>query len=294
MLLQRFTVFPVVVAAVLCTQPAGATDGVIEINQAKALAGGVTDTGGFDSPGYPVTIGEGSYRLTSDLDLRNIIPANTNAIEIIAGDFHSVSIDLNGFAILGSANCTDATPCTNAGTGEGIHSETGNPTVHVRNGKVIGMGSYGIYLNRGVVEVDRVIVASNGGMGIYVAHGLVSQVVAYENGGRGIYVFDGQVRDSYARQNTGYQVQIDNGTIDNCNVEGANTGAAIRIGFGLLQGNFVNAFVGKALECFNSCASTGNKFTNCEGANCFAAGAVPLQVPPASNMCGSVVCPSPP
>jgi len=48
--------------------PAGAVDGVIEINQAKAKAGAVT---AGDTPGFPVTISAaGSYRLTGDLDQR--------------------------------------------------------------------------------------------------------------------------------------------------------------------------------------------------------------------------------
>ena len=46
---------------------AAAVDGVIEINQAKALAGGVTTT---DAAGFPVTLdASGSYRLTGDLTL---------------------------------------------------------------------------------------------------------------------------------------------------------------------------------------------------------------------------------
>ena len=45
--------------------PALAVDGVIEINQARAMAGGIT---AGDNPGFPVNLTEsGSYRLTSDL-----------------------------------------------------------------------------------------------------------------------------------------------------------------------------------------------------------------------------------
>ena len=45
--------------------PALAVDGVIEINQARALAGGVTPG---DTAGFPVSLNDsGSYRLTSDL-----------------------------------------------------------------------------------------------------------------------------------------------------------------------------------------------------------------------------------
>ena len=46
-------------------QRAFAVDGVIEINQARALAGGVLGDAIRDPPGFPVTIDRsGSYRLT--------------------------------------------------------------------------------------------------------------------------------------------------------------------------------------------------------------------------------------
>jgi hypothetical protein len=54
-------------AATLVPLPGAAVDGVIEINQSRALAGGVTPG---DAPGFPVTISaRGSYRLTGNLDL---------------------------------------------------------------------------------------------------------------------------------------------------------------------------------------------------------------------------------
>lgn len=55
-------------AAAILLAPAGqalAAEGVIQINQARALAGGVTPG---DEPGFPVTISQpGSYRLTGNL-----------------------------------------------------------------------------------------------------------------------------------------------------------------------------------------------------------------------------------
>jgi hypothetical protein len=63
---------------------AGAVDGTVDINQAKVLA-----TGGF-----PFLIGtSGSYRLT-------VVPANTNGIVVTT---NNVTIDLNGFSIVGPA-----------------------------------------------------------------------------------------------------------------------------------------------------------------------------------------------
>ena len=145
----------------LAAAPGRPSDGVIEINQAKALAGGVTPA---DAPGFPVTISlAGSYRLTSNLDVTVIgLPdsANTNAISI-QGSPAKVSIDLNGFAILGPAICNGVT-CLNTGTGIGI--ECFSATTIIRNGVVSGMGGYGLVLDNGVVS--HVAALGNGLVGI--------------------------------------------------------------------------------------------------------------------------------
>jgi hypothetical protein len=69
-----------------------AADGVVEINQQKALAGGV---GPGDEPGFPVTLSEpGKYRLTADLS----VPRDANGIEIAAD---GLTLDLGGFTLSG-------------------------------------------------------------------------------------------------------------------------------------------------------------------------------------------------
>src|SRR5690349_335055 len=86
-------------------------DGVISINQSRALAGGVTPG---DGAGFPVTITQsGSYRLSGNLTIPDL---NTGAIQIMA-DF--VTLDLNGFSIAGPVVCTTgtATTCPVPGTG---------------------------------------------------------------------------------------------------------------------------------------------------------------------------------
>jgi len=120
--------------------PAQAGEGVIQINQAKALAGGVT---AGDGAGFPVTISApGSYRLTGDLTVPN---ANTNAVSITAD---SVTLDLNGFSIAGPTTCTYSYPNVTCGgtegTGTGVVAATSRVTV--RNGRVRGMGSDAIEL----------------------------------------------------------------------------------------------------------------------------------------------------
>ena len=72
-----------------------AVDGVILIDQNRALAGNVTPG---DAPGFPITISQrGSYRLLGILS----VPTNTNAIELTVSD---VTIDLNGFSIMSVAS----------------------------------------------------------------------------------------------------------------------------------------------------------------------------------------------
>jgi len=67
-----------------------AVDGIILIDQNRALAGGVTPG---DLAGFPVTITQpGSYRLASPLN----VPTGQNGIEITVP---GVTLDLNGFSI---------------------------------------------------------------------------------------------------------------------------------------------------------------------------------------------------
>src|SRR3982750_97221 len=78
-------------ATVLCvSEAASAIDGVILIDQNKALAGNVTPG---DAPGFPVTITQpGSYRLAGNL----VAPLNQMVILVAA---NNVVIDLNGFNV---------------------------------------------------------------------------------------------------------------------------------------------------------------------------------------------------
>ena len=78
--------------AFLCglSTAAFAVDGVVLIDQNRALAGNVTPG---DAPGFPVTISQpGSYRLSGNL----VAPLNSGAIHIAAS---KVTLDLNGFHV---------------------------------------------------------------------------------------------------------------------------------------------------------------------------------------------------
>jgi hypothetical protein len=158
-----------------------AVDGIIEINQTAALAGGVTSG---DGAGFPVTIsGSGSYRLTGNL----VVPdANTTAVVVSQVN---VTLDLNGFSILGSTSCSQTTPgssvsCTGTGSGKGIDASVNNVTV--LNGTIRGMGNDGINLSSRA-RVEGLSVISNGADGMDV--GTDSLVVgnrATLNGSEGV------------------------------------------------------------------------------------------------------------
>ncbi len=117
----------------LAARSAPADDGVVEINQASALAGSIPG----DAPGFPVTITQpGSYRLTGSLTISD---PNTDVIEVSASD---VSIDLNGFGITGVTFCGGAPPnCSDTGTGSAIRIHSPAQVLIVRNGFIRQMGS---------------------------------------------------------------------------------------------------------------------------------------------------------
>jgi hypothetical protein len=139
---------------------ARATDGVVEINQAKAQAGGVT---GGDAPGFPVVINApGSYRLTSALQVGALGAADTDVIQITADD---VALDLNGFTISCRRNTIPSSPCAGgAGIGRGIVATGIN--VRIENGTIRDMASDGVLMGaNGVYVLDAVLFRDNGGNG---------------------------------------------------------------------------------------------------------------------------------
>ena len=185
---MKFLVLLLPCFLLLIAGSAKAVDGVIEINQARALAGGVTE---LDTPGFPVTISSpGSYRLTGNLALSS---ANDTGIFIDAPD---VNIDLNGFAIQGVSVCTGVpvTSCTPVATGAdhgyGVGRSFTNTidNVTVRNGTIRGMGASGISLGR-YAHVINVRSIGNVGLGIGVLSGsLIKDCTVFGGGNIGIRV----------------------------------------------------------------------------------------------------------
>ncbi len=159
-------------------------EGLVLISHARALVGGVTLG---DAPGYPVTISRpGSYLLSSNLVVPN---EDTTAILITA---NGVTLDLNGFAILGPGV---------AGAGLGV---SGSDLTTVVNGAVAGMGSAGVVVGMNG-RVERVLAVNNGSSGIMTGTGsIVSGNIARDNGLYGINAAPGSmVSGNTAVGNTG-------------------------------------------------------------------------------------------
>jgi len=145
---------------------ARAVDGVIEINHARALAGGVTPG---DAPGYPVDLKvPGSYRLTGNLAQ----PDDKTIVIAVGAD--GVSIDLNGFSIRGPMTCVagydaqhtfvTAVTCNggNLSLAPGILAIS-TSSVSVSNGKIVGIAGPAFSLGpNSRVEQVEILDCSNG------------------------------------------------------------------------------------------------------------------------------------
>ena len=150
----------------------------------------------------PVTISQpGSYYLTGNLTCTTCTNSSQNGITVASGN---VTIDLNGFSLLGSL-----------GSGDGI-SSTGASNCVVRNGTVTGWGAVGIDLTFGG-QVLNCVVSGNQAAGIGVYAGLVRDCTAVYNGGTGIVANQSTVGGCTASYNTGYGIYgPGHSTINSC------------------------------------------------------------------------------
>lgn len=207
------------VCAALLPLRALAADGVIEINEARVAAGGVSSC---DIPGYPVSICDsGSYQLTSNLHYPS------GLAEGIVVQVPDVTLDLNGMTIAGDNTCTVGTSgavtgCSAAGR-SGILARP--ERVRVRHGRIRGAGQYGLDLGPdGVVEnlevswsflsgvsaetrarLDDVTAIENRGDGIVAGEGSsVHRVVAAGNQSSGLSLRYGSTAERVSATRNGY------------------------------------------------------------------------------------------
>jgi hypothetical protein len=230
--------------------------GVVLINQSNALAGSVTPG---DAPGFPVTISvAGSYQLSSNL----VVPdASTTAIQVTADN---VTIDLNGFSIVGPVACVQGllVASCNSSSGIGIESESlSNTNLSISNGTITGMGGAGIYI-LGEAHIDHVQTNNCGGGGILVGGPagttIISSSVAYGNGGTaGIYTLGAVIGSAASRnQHDG----IDAGSVITNSTAISNGGAGINATQGgtVVNGNTVGFNSGAGITALCASSIIGN------------------------------------
>lgn len=187
----------------------------------------------------------GSYILTSDI----VAPAGYtgDGIVIDAGADGTVTLDLNGFAVVGVA-----------GSGIGINVPCCNLTnVVIRNGYVRSWGSHGIDAWSSVARIERITAIGNGGWGISSAAGAgdssahIISCEARANGSGvnltgGIHGQTSIIVDCLAKGNFGDGIR-GNGSITGC-VADLNMGDGIEAGDSLIQGNSSTGNTGAAIN----------------------------------------------
>jgi hypothetical protein len=272
-------------SATLFAATASAGDGRIEINQARALAGGVTPG---DAAGFPVTLSQpGSYVLTGPLSGMN---ANTSAISITSS---FVTLDLNGFDIVGPTTCTgegDAIACAPLGSGRGIDaSSAGIGALAIRNGTIRGMGAEGVFIDGTGVLLHGLTLVGNGAAGSTTdGDAVISSCAALRNNARGFLNGGGTVVvDSIADANGSDGINAGQASVVHRSASNNNGGAGIRVfGGSVVAQNVANDNAVALSAGSDSVAYGGNNF---DDPALGGSGAAVLVSP---NLCGpDSVCP---
>lgn len=260
-----------------------AGEGIVEINEARALAGGVTPA---DDAGYPVTISEpGSYALTG-----NLTPDSSNEAIVITAD--DVDLNLRGFkihsAVFADNNQVARTKLHN-GSIQNANVIPGSAAV-VENLKVtnssIRVGTDSLVRNNSILNATN-----------WAIRALNDSIVRDNR-------IDGASSECIlARAN----VQILNNTIKNCREGGIRTSSsALIVGniitnggsrFGikatigsLLEGNVVSDTEGYGYDLLGgNAALKGNVFENTNGGNSNRQGRGGIEI--GGNLCGGASCP---
>jgi hypothetical protein len=173
-------------------------DGVVLIDQSRALAGSVTPG---DAPGFPITISvPGTYRLTSNL---TVFPERTDGILIAADD---VTLDLGGFYIGpgvsgGTGIVTNNSAHTNlvirngtiARFSQGVRLE-GNRSVAIAGLRVHGLSDFVAVVVGDNASITDSSIYDNHAEGIEVGmNSLVTGNLIFDNGAGGIFGGDGSI-----------------------------------------------------------------------------------------------------
>jgi hypothetical protein len=256
---MRNTILGFVLTLLLLPACVFAVDGVVLINQSSVMAAG----------GFPYVISQpGSYRLSGNLTVPD---ANTTAIFM---NNDNISLDLNGFSILGPTVCIGApvTSCGPPGTGIGVDFGS-RRNISVRNGTVRGMGARGIAGSGGGSsggQVENIHADSNSQVGIELSYGKVTASTATGNGFDGISGINSVMTGNTATLNGRAGIIALHSTVSG-NVTTRNGQAGISASHSTVSGNTSNL---NADGIDVSCPSLilGNTAVDNTGLNLFTAG----------------------
>ncbi len=271
----------------LSASSAMAVDGVIEINQ-LCVQFGCFDG---DSGGFPVTItNSGSYRLTSNLDVSSLpTPENVSAINISS---NLVTVDLNGFSIIGPTVCTGPNnapvdSCTPTGGGIGVNASSSARNVEIKNGYIRGMGGAGVTCTGGC-RVSHIVAIENGVLGISNSNedAILINNIARRNGGDGFFVA-GQVDNNISSQNLGRGIFANPGSrLTNNNIQ-QNGGNGVRCFTCSLSNNIILSNDGFGVDYGGRSVAGGNLIDGNDLGEIN--GTAPFEIAP--NRCGFAACP---
>ncbi len=215
--------------------PVHAVDGVIEINQARALAGSVTPG---DLPGFPVTISQpGSYRLTGNLVLTSLTgpvcgPTRFGGSSVCVIDVESgnVSLDLNGFEIV---------------SGVGAVFAGDEPNTTVMNGTIRSGGQLAVQVGAGSrLERLQVLTFLSG---VPVISALDACIIR-----------DNVIGSSQATPSAAIEVDGDGCTITGNTISAVSVSISVQ-GRATITDNTVSGGVG--IACSDACTITNNTST---------------------------------
>lgn len=154
---------------------------------------------------FTVTV-SGSYYFTTNL-------TGATAQNGIVVEVDAVTLDLNGFSLVGAAGSSNGIACT-----------LPRQNLRVINGTIRNWGAHGIDASAaGSSRFERLTVTANGGHGLRAGdQALVADCVATENAGDGIHTGGASaVRNSLASQNRGNGIFVDaGGNVIDCSAQG--------------------------------------------------------------------------
>ncbi|MBK7952127.1 MAG: right-handed parallel beta-helix repeat-containing protein [Deltaproteobacteria bacterium] len=257
---MRTPIFPLVVACLSIAAAASASDGIVEINQTCATTAGCFPG---DTPGFPVTITKrGSYRLTSNLDVSTTVsgivfdPLDPNVDP-------GATLDLGGFTVRGPVTCTgegSGLTCSASSGSIGVFAVYGG--LDLRNGRVMGFGSYGIYTGSRS-RVSDVSSEGNAEWGVFAFSGtVIRNSTASRNGGLGFVLDGASAEGCSATGNREWGISVSGGTVTRTIVRGNAGGGISGLSGAVLRENSVSFNTGDGILARSGTVVSDNAVVN--------------------------------